>query len=199
MLRTPAPLIGALGVMETVEKPEELADFFELFNAPTKREAIKLCKAMTVTDEGLATLIMAARAGLLAPYEYACHFSNHLPKELTFGERERSGLADNGLGSFGPEARRSAVRISQIFKERRLFAAHLFFDTSHRYWHLIYFDQRDRDWRDNHWKVGGPHIHYSRETFVAKPLKEVWRSVRAAPPRPPTSAHIRYIRDEEDE
>ena len=90
------------------------------------------------------------------------------------------------------EAQKAFRKIDQIFKDRRQFAAHLFFMPSHKYWHLIYFDQRDTESKGNHWKIGGTHVHYSRESFCQQSMKVMWQNICSNPPKPPNSLHIRY-------
>ena len=174
-----------------------LEEFFRLFDAPTKADAEKICRVMQVSDEGLYMLIEAASSGQLSPYQYACHFSAHVPEHLSFGKREHGALGGTGPGPFDQEATRAATRISQTFRERRQFAAHLFYVPDHGIWHLIYFDQRDRTPYDNHWKVGGPHVHYSRESICNEPLEIVWEAIHRKLPRAPKAFHIRYEPEEE--
>ena len=74
---------------------------------------------------------------------------------------------------------------------RRLLSVHLFYSPSYEFWHLFYFDQRDHDPRDNHWKHG-PHLHYSQNSFTRESLASVWDKVRQPKPEFPRALHIRY-------
>ena len=113
---------------------------------------------------------------------------NNIPGEVAIWE------ADTGRPVQSPprEARKTVTKVFQIFQDRRMFSAHLFYTPSNKFWHLFYFDQLDVTDINNHWKAGGPHIHYSRESFTSAPLADVWRRVRARPPNPPPSVHVRY-------
>jgi hypothetical protein len=127
----------------------------------------------------------------LGEYKYACHFSEYCPEHLIPTEQDRQALHNNGVGVMNRRARKVSRKIFQVFKDRRNFAAHLFFTSSKSYWHLFYFDQRDADGGNNHWKHG-PHIHYSRESFINRPLETVWNNVKKKPQTLLKTIHIKY-------
>jgi hypothetical protein len=164
----------------------------ELLNIPDKKSVKKYCQDLTLTPKDLSSIIMAGRLGALEPYEYACHFVELVPSHLPLTANDKEALQANGVGPLSLSAAKACKKITQIFKDRRLFSAHLFFTPSHDYWHLIYLDQRDTDTENNHWGVGGAHIHYSRESFCRDPLPVVWEAICEEPPRPPGSIHIRF-------
>ena len=68
---------------------------------------------------------------------------------------------------------------------------HLFYSRSQKYWHMFYFDQRDYQATENHWKHG-PHIHYSQDRFTIEPLQDVWRKATSQAPELPPAIYIRY-------
>lgn len=171
---------------------EGLETLLRLLNIESKNEAKKYCRDLVIRSEDLSHIILTGRVSGLHPYEYACHFDQIAPPHLTPTDQDFAALSANGVGPMSRAARKTATKIAQIFEDRRVFSAHLFYTPSGKYWHLFYFDQRDITIRGNHWKVGGPHIHYSRESFCREPLKDVWRNVCASPPQPPSSIHIKY-------
>jgi len=171
---------------------EGMLNIFGLFNSSTKKSAEKLARDLTITSKDLFHIIMAGKNGVLEPYRYACHFSQFTPQHLLPTEIDHARLSASRVGPHTPGSKKLFNKISGILKDRRIFAAHLFYTPSHEYWHLIYFTQRDTDPRNNHWKIGGPHIHYSRESFCNEPMSEIWRAVCSDPPKPPGSIHIRY-------
>ncbi len=164
----------------------------ELFNINDKKSAKKYCRNIVITSQDLYSIILAGRDGILAPYQYACHFSDIVPSHLSPTVRDRAALQANDVGFHSSRTAKVISKIMQIPVERRMFAAHLFYPPSKDYWHLLYFDQRDTDSNDNHWSVGGSHIHYSRETFCRAPLLAMWQAICEQPPRPPSSTHVRY-------
>lgn len=169
-----------------------LAGLIDLFNAQKKADVLKLCKNLAVSDEDLANLVLAGQCAQLEPYRYTCHFSDHLPDDAEPNEERLKALGRSGVGPLDAEAKRAVVSIDHLFRARRLFAAHLFYVPSHLYWHLIYFDQRDRSADQNHWKIGRSHIHYSRETFCSVPMEQMWSDICGLPPKPPGATYIRY-------
>ena len=170
-----------------------LQGLVDLINAADKRTAKKICRDLVVDGEDLFDLIMAGRSGLLEPYHYACHFADYTPPHVQPTTEQMSALSSHGEGEFTGNAARAITRIGQMFKERRLFAAHLFYLPEQDFWSLLYFDQRDRSRFNNHWKVGGPHIHYSCEAFTSDSLHNVWQAICQIQPLAPSSEHIRYV------
>jgi hypothetical protein len=171
---------------------EGVEKLLRLLNLKGKKDVKKYCRDLLIRSENLFQIILAGRVSGLHPYKYACHFDETAPSHLNPTDRDIAAFTANGVGPMSRDARKTATKIAQIFQDRRLFAAHLFYTSSCKYWHLFYFDQRDITDRANHWKVGGSHIHYSQESFCRDPLSEVWLAVCASPPRPPSSVHVRY-------
>lgn len=169
-----------------------VSKLLDLLNATDKKTAEKLCRDLLVNRKDLVQLVLAGRTGALAPYQYACHFTEVRPEHLQLTAANSAALSDNGVGPLSLDAAKAVRKISQTFVERRAFAAHLFYLPSGDIWHLFYFDQRDVDKNENHWTVGGPHIHYSRECFTQQSLKEVWEAICALLPKPPKSLHVRF-------
>ena len=177
---------------EDFAPPEGLEGLIALLNAEKKADAQKICRSLVVNDKDLADLILVGIAGALEPYIYVKHFSEYQPEHLSLKNQELGAIGRNGVGPLAPKARKALNKITQLFVDRRLFCAHLFHEPSHKRWHLFYFDQRDRSSDGNHWKAGGPHIHYSRESLTRGSLQEVWRAVCQMPPELPNSLYIRY-------
>jgi len=171
---------------------EGLERLLQLFNIEAKKDVQKYCRDLVIRSEDLTNIVLAGRVEGLQPYKYACHFAQISPEHLNPTERDLAALAANGVGQMSRAARKTATKMFQIFQDRRLFSAHLFYAPSMKYWHLFYFDQRDVTDRNNHWGLGGPHIHYSRESFCREPLSDMWRNVCASSPVTPASIHIRY-------
>ena len=176
--------------------PAPANDSFErllqLLNLGAKKDVQKYCRDLIIRSEDLSNLILIGRVAGLENYKYACHFAQIAPEHLNPTQRDLAALASNGVGPLSRAARKTATKMFQIFQDRRMFCAHLFYMPSMAYWHLFYFDQRDTTDHNNHWRIGGPHIHYSRESFSREPLRDVWRKVCASPPETPASVHIRY-------
>ena len=187
-----APVNFALARMPDAIISAGLAGLLDLFNAKKKAEALKQCKDLVVCKTDLVNLVLAGQCGQLEQYRYASHFSDYLPDDSETTERKLEALGRNGVGPLTADAKRAVVSIDHMFRARRLFAAHLFYVPSHLYWHLIYFDQRDQSPDGNHWKIGGPHIHYSRESFCSIPMEQMWREICEMPPRPPGATHVRF-------
>lgn len=130
---------------------------------------------------------------MMEPYLYACHFDQRVPAHLLPTDEDNRVLASAKLGGMHTErASKVARKFSQIFQDRRILCCHLLYDPTKAYWHLFYFDQRDMSPYSNHWKNGGAHIHYSRESYANKSLDEIWADVCSSPSTLPSSEHIKF-------
>lgn len=170
---------------------EPLKQLLTLFTLEKKRQIEAHCRTLVIRSEDFAEVILAGRARMLGLYAYRCHFRELRPAHLEPTPDELDALAGNGTGELQGKALKMMRKVGQLFDDRRLLAAHLFYSPSHQYWHLFYFDQRDRAERDNHWEHG-QHIHYVHDTFTREPLAEVWRKVCQDKPAFPRGLHIRY-------
>ena len=165
----------------------------ELLNARNRKRAEAICRDLVISDDDLFQFVLAGKIGLLEPYRYAHHFADYVPADASLESIDLAPIATNPVGPMSTPAAKAFRRIEHAFNVRRLFAAHLLYTPSHAIWHLFYFDQRDRQVDSNHWKAGGAHIHYSRESYSKSPLIDVWSKVCQSPPCLPGHTYIRYV------
>lgn len=170
---------------------ESLEKLLGLFNLSKKREVERYCQELVISSSDFASVLYAGRVADLGPYKYACHFHESTPDHLHPNKDELAALAANGVGELRGSALKAMQKVTQVFRDRRMLAMHLFYTPSQKYWHLFYFDQRDHEDRNNHWKHG-PHIHYSQDIFTREPLPQVWANATAEKPIFPPSIHVRY-------
>lgn len=171
---------------------QSFADLITLFNIRQAREAKAHCRKLVIKSDEFTDVILAARVIGLGPYSYASHFADIAPESLEPSREELYALGRSRAGTtVAGKALKAIRKMDQMFEERRLLAAHLFYSGARDPWHLFYFDQRDYSADDNHWKHG-PHIHYSRDSFTREPLEEIWRKICQAAPEFPKSIHVRY-------
>ena len=149
------------------------------------------CRKLVIKSEELADIILVARSTGIGSYTHACHFAELAPRFLEPSQDELNALASNGVGQLHGKAIKAVTKIDQIFKDRKLIAVHLFYSSSHKNWHMFYFNQRDYSTTNNHWEHG-PHIHYSQNSFVRESLVDIWRKVCQPNPVFPKSVHVRY-------
>jgi hypothetical protein len=151
----------------------------------------RFCQNLTITSDGFANVILGAQLGRIPGYEYLSHFVELRPDDIKLTTSDLSALSSNGVGTLNKEAKKTVRKLNQAFLTRRLLSVHLFYTPSRMFWHLFYFDQRDYENPNSHWEHG-PHIHYSRESFVNCPLEDVWSKVTQDKPSLPPALHIRY-------
>ena len=143
-------------------------------------------------QQDLVGFILAAQQGAIAPYKYANHFARNLPSHLHPSSAEKDAIAANGVGYFrSREARKFNSKVFQLFREQRSIAAHLFYTPCHKFWHLFYFDNRDTDEAENHWKHGA-HVHYVSDLWPELTMESAWSQVLRGELRFASKLHIRY-------
>lgn len=176
-------------------RQHSMADFkdfeglVELLNISEKAALERHCKDLVVYSTDFVGLLLGARAGVLESYKYACHFDQRTPTHLLPTDEELGAMSQAKVGPAVGKAKKAITKMWQSLEERRVLAAHLIYTPCHRYWHLFYFDQRDRAEDSNHW-VQGPHIHYSSNLYATGSALAIWEGVLAM--RFPKSLHLRY-------
>jgi hypothetical protein len=180
--------------LDTVREPtDHFPSLLELFNFRSKSEAMRHCAGLVVHRQDLVALILGAQHGALAPYRYANHFADNVPPHLLPSEAEHLAIQQNEVGKFQTHgARKFVSKIFQLFRARRVLAAHLFYTPNHRYWHLFYFDNRDTTKESkNHWKYGS-HIHYISDLWSTVSMEQAWAQVKSGHVAFSSKAHLRY-------
>lgn len=174
---------------------EGLEKFLLIFDITHKSRLVEHCKTLTIFGRDLANLILACQFGRI-PIEHFPVFHEHTPEHLEVNDQDRESLVRNGVGPLSFRGQKAVRKVTTIFKERRLFAGHMFWVPSHTgEWHFLYFDQRDRAQVDNHWKHGS-HIHLIN--WLTHPrldpndlLNKLLQSER---PKLSGSLHVRFVR-----
>jgi hypothetical protein len=175
-----------------MNKVSNIEDILNLMNKTKKRDAITFCKKLTINSTDFANLILVAIAGILDPYKYANHFNDRIPGHLIPSDEERTAMGSNGIGPLRGKAKQAISKFSQMFIDRRYLAAHLFYTLNYKYWHLFYFDQRDNEDHNNHWKEG-PHIHYVSDLWTQFKMPDIWNRVLSGDTKFGSTPHIRYL------
>jgi hypothetical protein len=176
---------------------KHFAGLIELLNLDSKADVERHCRDLVVHGDDFAGLVLTAQMGDVGEYRYASHFDERIPDQLNPSAAQREAAGRAKVGPLEGDAKKFFSKIDQIFKQRRLFAAHLLYMPSHEYWHLFYFDQRDRADEANHWREG-PHIHYANDRFHRDPLTHIWARVRSGETAFLKPVHIRYIDENRD-
>ena len=170
-----------------------LEGLLALFSIDKKRELEHYCKDFVLHSGDFVSLIVAAQAGALAPYKYACHFQDRVPTHLRPAKDDGNALAGAEAGRpLEGKAKKFVTKLHQIFKDRRYFVAHAFYTPSHTYWYLFYFDQRDQSTTDNHWQHGA-HVHLLTSLSPRLAFEDVWTKVLAGDTNFGSVIHLKYV------
>ncbi len=160
-------------------------NLFKMFGFTKKGEACKYAARVTISGTELfETIIGSQHVGCL--YFRKEHI--WAPEHLSPSDDEINALGgdDNTI-----ETKRMQEgffrKVTQGFKERKLLIFHLFTFGSDK-WHIVYFNEKDSDVKNNnHWKHG-PHIHFINHLWKID-LEALWNSF---PKLPANGLHIKY-------
>lgn len=170
-----------------------LKDLLDIFNCKSKRELEKLARNKVIYQQDFVALILAAQHNELTPYMYSNHFDRRTPSYLIPNQEEYEAISNNGVGKYKtPKAQKFANKIFQFSYQQRMTAAHLFYTPDHKYWHLFYFDDKDKSKYDNHWKHG-PHIHFVSDLWPNLSLSYVWEKVCSGKLSFNNKLHLKYV------
>lgn len=155
----------------------------ELLSISRKRDLERFVREIEITMGDFVTLVWNAPS---IGYWHGIQHREFRPADARF-DAELLRVPDS-------EKRRRSLRrvvgqINRILSQRRLLAAHIFWDSDR--WHIFYFDQRDRQSSDNH-SQHGPHIHFVNFLWPNHDPLKLWEALRDAETRVSGALHIRY-------
>lgn len=178
----------------TAEDEQSLEQMVSLFNAEKLSKAKSIAKRITITKPSFVGLILAAKTGDLEemPYLHEMSVFERVPEHLVPTEEEHGALRKNGVGKLQGKAQKFATKMFQLQEERKWIVGHLFFTPSAEHWHLFYFDIKDMDEIQNHWKVGGKHVHYVSSLWPNLSASNVWEKLRSGSKGLGSNVHIRF-------
>lgn len=158
-----------------------------LFEAPTKKDAVRVAHQLAITKSQWATLLLNARE-----YGYRVNrkVREFLPDNHDALSQEMSEALGEiaGPGPAGPRLARAMRRANALHDQTRVVNAFMF--SKGAKWHCFYFAFGDL-LGDHH---GTPHVHYLSHRWIAPGLSKetVWASFEKRSLSLP-SEHIRYV------
>lgn len=161
------------------------AELVELLWSADRKQAERMARAMTITDQHLAALVYNAAA---FGYRHELVNRERRPEHLRLTDAEEHAFFFERKTD--PELAAKAHRkIICTFRERRLTWGHLFWNADR--WHAFTFSNDDA-WlgKRGHWKQG-PHLHYTSSLF--EPRREA-RDVLAELNDPESRVHGEHVR-----
>lgn len=162
----------------------------KLLTIEKKSELKKFCKNINVSQEDFVTLVMNANS---LGYAHEIKYEDFIPEHLRVTEKEKGSLGKARVGeTLTGDAAKLISKVSQIFKQRRYLAAHIFFNQ--KKWHIFYLDQRDIEDREaNHWSEGA-HIHFVNYLWPGYSPADLWALFDKADASINGKLHIRFTR-----
>ncbi len=156
---------------------DRLDSFSRIFFIATKKELEHHCKSSVITKTDFAEFILMCDSGDL-PWRHFIHVSERNPSHLMIDKKDLDSLHDAEKND--ETKSKIGTKIKQLFKERRYLVGHLFIDHKTGDWHFFYFDQRDLEENENHWKLGS-HVHMVNKFWTHLRPNDLWeRFVRDA-------------------
>ncbi|HWX02495.1 hypothetical protein [Collimonas sp.] len=150
----------------------------QLLLAKTKRDLDKLCRKSVITLGAFHQVIEGCEMRAL-PWIHHISYRDFIPAHLRY-------TPDN-IKSLFP----------QILKQRRYLVGHIFYLQDHSNWHFFYFDQRDLDHKNNHFK-NGPHIHLVNHLWPQHSAESIWQQFNDGNPVMKGAFHICFEREIND-
>lgn len=137
-----------------------------LFSFKKKRETVKFCRGIAVTEH---ELFLLAHNCLQIGFKHKSKFTEFIPQVRKVLD---SDIADMKNG----KPRQFLMKVSRIIEERKRYHVHLFERGSE--WHCFYFTYRDMDTgKGSHWRHGS-HIHYISYLWPNLKKRQVWDSFK---------------------
>lgn len=135
-----------------------------LFNFTKKRDAVKYCKGIAVTEHEM--FLLAHNCSQIG-FKHRSKFTEFIPPVRKVLD---SDIADMKKG----DPRQFLIKVSRTIEERKRYHIHLFERV--REWHCFYFTYRDMDaGKKGHWRHGS-HLHYVSHLWSNLRKNQVWDS-----------------------
>jgi hypothetical protein len=157
-----------------------------------KSDLVKYCNTLSINQSSFALFIAyCERFPWHIGYNHVIYYHDKVPQQLHPSEEEIKALSESKTYSLSGKALKLATKISQLFIDRRYYVGHMFYSPYHKRWHFFYFDQRDMQEYNNHWKCG-PHIHLVNYLWPNLNMQEVYLNYQKGFANFPGKVHIRF-------
>jgi len=157
----------------------------KLFEAVTKREAVRLASKMVITKDELTQLIFNSRTHL--GYRHRLRVREfHPAHHETFSDDISEAIGKARPGPATPEMVKAMRKMHAIFEERKRVHAHMFERGAK--WHCFFFDMNDVTDPEH-----GPHLHYISHRWPGIDRDAVLAAFDERRHSLPRQVHIRYL------
>ena len=129
-----------------------------------KREVIKYCKSITLSEDDLVLLMYNCKK---IGFSWRSKFKEFVPKHLKITDCEVDELKQEK-----PQKLRKKVK--SIFEERKKVCIHLFEKGSE--WHCFYYSDKDMETGETSHFILGPHLHYISHLWTGYKKQQVWEA-----------------------
>ncbi|WCE93552.1 hypothetical protein [Acidithiobacillus ferriphilus] len=163
-----------------------------IVTATNKGELKKLCKRTIITENAFAEFIRVCQAPVL-PWTHAISYRDILPKNWELTPEDSSAMPDLSIGPPDKDKTRAMKKWLQMLHDRRYLVGHLFYSRDHRNWQFFYFDNRDLNPYDNHFKHGA-HVHLINYLWPEHTPESILKKFMEGNPKMKGAMHIRFYR-----
>jgi hypothetical protein len=180
-----------LGASEEFRISDSREDFIKIFQCDKKRKLEAHCKKITIYKSDFVDMIIACEMGIM-PFLHRIHHADYVPAHLTPTEEEIAAARISKPGPLTGKAAKYINKIAQGFKERRYLVGHIFYTADLSRWHFFYFDQRDLNHRNPHWKEG-QHLHLINYLWPNYEPNRLWSEFCSRNMKVKDSIHVKYF------
>jgi hypothetical protein len=172
----------------------EIQPLVAILTTNKRSDLSKLCKSTIISEDAFEALISACDAGQL-PWHHQISYRDFLPQHLKYTDEDSKALGHSIVGPLTSKAMRAWRKWNQLLNDRRYLVGHIFYTADHSNWHFFYFDNRDLTPYENHFKIGGPHIHLINFLWPAHTCESLWNFFKNGNPKMKGAEHIRFHRE----
>jgi hypothetical protein len=180
-----------LGASEEFRISSSMEDLIKIFDTDKKKDLVKHCKNITIYKSDIVDMIIACEMGI-TPYLHRIHHADYLPDHLMPTDEEIAASMASKPGPVSGKAEKFIKKTAQTFKERRYLVGHMFYKADLLRWNFFYFDQRDLDHRNAHWKEG-QHIHLINYLWPNYEPNKLWSEFCSGNMKIKDSIHVKYF------
>lgn len=175
-----------------MEKSTIIDGILRIVTATNKNELGKFCKNTVITQDAFSEFIRVCQAKVL-PWNHLISYRDFLPKHLEFTSKDSSKVPDLSIGPPKKEQVKTMIKWYQLLRDRRYLVGHMFYSPDHRKWQFFYFDNRDLNQHDNHYKRG-PHVHLINYLWPEHTPTTIWEKFTDGNPNMKGAMHIQFSR-----
>lgn len=169
--------------------------FTTIINCGSKAELKRLCKNATVTMSDIVDFVICCEAGITR-LNHTMYYFDYVPPDLEVRDEDFAILDSSNDVRKTKESKKAFRRLFKDHAQRKYCVGHMFFSKElkqpFKEWHFIFFDLKELDDKNNHWKMG-PHVHITNYLWPNYHCQHIWNSFVAQRQFPESKLHLACV------